>query len=460
MKKLGIFLAFALSFQTGLSQQITRYSLYNQNLYMINPAAAGSNCNRLLLHHKNQWSGINESPNSFLLALDGALNKHGLGVQVQSYKAGLLKDFQAEGSYAYHLELSDNFKLGAGVSLGIIQQSFMATNAIASDYSDEVLMNGNLSKTGFTSSAGIYLYSSKLELGFAVPRVFSSSLIQSENATEYNPTYHMMVHGRYWFLRNESWGFNLSTLYKNAQIQGNQVDIGAEGWWKNSVGLGAIYRTNGDLSGVFNVKIKDKFGLSYAYDLAGGKNTINGNGSHEIALHVRLCKQKIEPIVDPIVQEIDTTKVMIVEPEPVDTVEVLVESEPVDSIPPTKWEIDIDSLNREFRNENRIILFEFDSDENVISDNQQKVIDEVSKVLKDNPNLKVLIIGKTCDLGDENLNANISQQRALKIKEALVKKGVEAKFEIVSHGEDSPRYPNTTAENRRKNRAVVIQFRK
>lgn len=456
MKKLAILFGLILSSSIGLSQQIGRYSLYNQNLYMINPAAAGSNCNRLLLHHKNQWSGINESPKSFLLAFDAGLGNHGLGVQVQSYSAGLLKDFQAEGSYAYHLKLSDKFKLAAGVSLGIIQQSFMASSAIASDYSDAVLMNGNQSKTGFTSSAGVYLYSQKLEFGIAVPRMFSTSLIQSENSSEYNPVYHMSVHGRYWLLRNETWGFNLNTLYKNAQIQGNQLDFGAEGWWKNTLGLGALYRTNGDMAATLNLKLKDKLGISYAYDIYNGNKSISGNGSHEIALHLKLCKQKVEPQIDPIVREIFEDTMVIIEPEPIDTVvEVYVDTV---TEPQETREIDLDSLNKEFRKEDRVILFEFDSDENIISDNQQKVINEVSEILKANPGVKVIIHGRTCDLGDENLNTNISEQRAIRIKEALIKNGVDATFEIVAHGENSPLYPNTSAENRRKNRAVIIQF--
>jgi hypothetical protein len=44
-------------------QQTSLNTLYNQNVYLINPAAAGlNNCFSAYLNHRNQWVGINESP--------------------------------------------------------------------------------------------------------------------------------------------------------------------------------------------------------------------------------------------------------------------------------------------------------------------------------------------------------------------------------------------------------------
>lgn len=66
-------------------------------------------------------------------------------------------------------------------------------------------------------------------------------------------------------------------------------------------------------------------------------------------------------------------------------------------------------------------------------------VKEISKILKDNPNIKVEIAGHTDSRGKASLNKRISQDRANSVKKALVDLGVSEKsLTAVGYGEDFP----------------------
>lgn len=72
-------------------------------------------------------------------------------------------------------------------------------------------------------------------------------------------------------------------------------------------------------------------------------------------------------------------------------------------------------------------------------------------------NLKIIRVGHTCDIGSEETNIRIGQQRAETIKTYLVSKGIAAnRIQVTSKGEADPIAPNTSEENRRQNRRVEV----
>ena len=89
--------------------------------------------------------------------------------------------------------------------------------------------------------------------------------------------------------------------------------------------------------------------------------------------------------------------------------------------------------------------------------NTQVLID----ILAANTDLTLYLVGHTCDLGSHELNLRIGQNRADAVKQILVKDGVpEAKMKTISKAYDEPLLPNTSEENRAKNRRVEIQVMK
>ncbi len=88
-----------------------------------------------------------------------------------------------------------------------------------------------------------------------------------------------------------------------------------------------------------------------------------------------------------------------------------------------------------------------------------KGLDEVVKILKDDPQLKLSIDGYTDNVGGDALNQKLSENRAGAVKNYLVKKGVDAgRLTSTGHGKNDPVADNKTAAGRQKNRRVELKL--
>lgn len=87
------------------------------------------------------------------------------------------------------------------------------------------------------------------------------------------------------------------------------------------------------------------------------------------------------------------------------------------------------------------------------------VLDEVVKVMKNNPNYKLDIAGHTDNVGDPNENQILSEQRAQSVANYLVSKGVDAsRLSVKGYGETQPKATNDTQEGQAINRRVEFNL--
>ena len=84
-------------------------------------------------------------------------------------------------------------------------------------------------------------------------------------------------------------------------------------------------------------------------------------------------------------------------------------------------------------------------------------LDEVAKLLIDNPQLKLAMSGYTDNSGDAASNLELSKRRAEAVKAYLIEKGVsENRLTAKGFGINNPRADNTTKEGRAQNRRVEL----
>jgi outer membrane protein OmpA-like peptidoglycan-associated protein len=83
---------------------------------------------------------------------------------------------------------------------------------------------------------------------------------------------------------------------------------------------------------------------------------------------------------------------------------------------------------------------------------------EIATVLKENPTVKIKIIGHTDSDGDATKNLDLSKRRSISVKNALsTEYGIEAaRIETDGKGATEPVAPNTTSEGKAKNRRVEL----
>lgn len=99
----------------------------------------------------------------------------------------------------------------------------------------------------------------------------------------------------------------------------------------------------------------------------------------------------------------------------------------------------------------------FDTDKDRILAKSYAVIEHLYDFLKQNPKVKIEIVGHTDNVGQEKHNQDLSERRAASLKRALVDKGI-AESRISTHGEGSskPVASNATEEGRAQNRRVEV----
>ncbi|TNF45960.1 MAG: hypothetical protein EP305_12510 [Bacteroidetes bacterium] len=88
-----------------------------------------------------------------------------------------------------------------------------------------------------------------------------------------------------------------------------------------------------------------------------------------------------------------------------------------------------------------------------LSKRSKFILDGFARFLKENPTIKVAIQGHTDDVGDDNKNLVLSEERAVGVKDYLISQGIKSdRLSAKGYGETQPKLPNTSESNRAKNR--------
>ncbi len=86
----------------------------------------------------------------------------------------------------------------------------------------------------------------------------------------------------------------------------------------------------------------------------------------------------------------------------------------------------------------------FDYDKANIKADSAAVLDEAARLLNDNPDVQVRIVGHTDSIGSDEYNQRLSERRAQAVKAYLVSKGIAAsRLTTEGRGEQEPIADNT-----------------
>jgi OmpA-OmpF porin, OOP family len=98
----------------------------------------------------------------------------------------------------------------------------------------------------------------------------------------------------------------------------------------------------------------------------------------------------------------------------------------------------------------------FDVSKDVVKAESYGALNDIAKVLKENPTVRIKIVGHTDSDGDDAKNLDLSKRRAASVKDALSKDfGIDnSRIETEGKGESQPVGSNDSAEGKAKNRRV------
>lgn len=302
------------------AQQLPHYTQYILNNYILNPAVAGiENYTDVKLSHRHQWVGIDGAPVTTYATIHGPLRKSdyeretatgfgvsgenprgkaywreyekaephsGLGLTILNDRTGPLNRFTAYGTYSYHLGLTAQTSLAAGVSAGIKNVSLNAGKLNFDVPVDPAVANSRyLNRVSPELNAGLWLYSADYFAGLAFQNIipnrlkFSGDTVRLEGGRLIP---HTFLTAGYRFLLNDDITFLPSILLKYVSNTPFGFDVNAKLQYRDFLWVGGSYRYQDSYSAMAGINISNTLNVGYSYDITTSRLRAVTNGSHEI----------------------------------------------------------------------------------------------------------------------------------------------------------------------------------
>ncbi len=288
----------------SLSGQLTPVtSQYILNPLTINPATAGSRgALNMAAFYRKQWTGITGSPETMTLSLDAPLvdSRMGLGLIIANDKLGVTKETQMKAAYSYNIEMGQG-SLSLGLGGGIIATNTAWSDLVVIDPGDDYYLIDSRVFVVPDFSFGMWYNNKNFFAGLSVPRLLGYKFDFNKNkySIEFEPgDYYYVLNTGYLFSLSQKVGFMPSALLSYSSGDKLLYDINAHFNLFDKAWIGASYRSERSLSGLFQFSVSNQLKIAYTYDFDFGELGRYSNGSHEVMIRY-LFRYRID-VVNPL----------------------------------------------------------------------------------------------------------------------------------------------------------------
>ncbi len=296
MKKLAILLSFlAVLVFESFSQQLPQISQFMLNNYTINSAFAGKDSvveARLL--NRYQWTGITDAPRTFNLSVQGVTKnpKIGIGGIIFTDNAGPTRRMGVNLSYAYHLNLTSEWKLGLSVAGGALQFSIDGTRIDLDQDDDPALFSEKRTQMVFDASFSALAYRDNFYFGVTLPQIIQNNLnlYESIQAEENKLEDHYYVTAGYKLEVSDKWAVEPAILAKYVKPVPLKTDFSLRVLYDNKVWLGGTFRTNDAIAMFLGYNHNNQISIGYAYDITTSSIKSFSDSTHELTLAFKIYK--------------------------------------------------------------------------------------------------------------------------------------------------------------------------
>ena len=288
MKKIKLLFALLLGVTSAtFAQQDGLFSQYMFNTMLINPAYAGSrDVISLNALYRKQWVNVPGAPETMTFSADAPIKKEkmGLGLTFFNDKIGVTNSTGVYGNYAYRIRLSNNSTLSMGVNLGMTYYTANLTSVDLDNPNDKAF-GTNISKWMPNLGLGMFYNTDKFYIGLSMPHILNNKLTNDPGVTarQYRQAY--LLAG-YVFDLSHKFKLRPSALLKEVYGAPIQLDLNANLWIYDLVGVGISYRSLDAPLFMLEVQLNDQLRFGYAFDYS---TTITpqsnlGRTTHEVML--------------------------------------------------------------------------------------------------------------------------------------------------------------------------------
>lgn len=310
MKKLLLIL-FVLSAGFSKAQQQFVFTNFMMNDYYFNPAIAGSkDVHYANVGFRNQWAGFEGAPLTMYANFYGSAKnemKHGYGASIVADRSGLVQNTGFYLNYAYHIKVSEKFKLGLGIKPGYMQYNVKLYDAQLADPGDVILTGNVLSINAFDFNAGLNFYSKEFFLMLSMRNLFTDVF----NFTSFNAglaRHYTLISGYKWLVnkkkqpekdeegnvikRKKDFELMPAVMVNYVNPVEPQVSVMLKATIDQKYWAGLTFRSQDAIGVSLGLKIKNRWDIGYAFDYSLGKIKDYNFGSHEIVLTFQTTSKK------------------------------------------------------------------------------------------------------------------------------------------------------------------------
>lgn len=294
MKKLAYIIIAIITSSSIYGQQEVMVSQYMFNGLFLNPAYAGSHeyfeASGL---HRSQWVNFDGAPTTQVLGVDGPImqDQGGIGLTIVNDDIGDTHTFEVFGNFAYHLDLDDEGKnrLAFGLKAGLTSYTSNYDLGRIIEQGDPVFENNIsgqiISKFGF----GAYYYNDISYIGISLPTFYAGDnpLIAAYDSLTVENGYfetHYFLNGGVVFKVNNDLAIKPNLLFKYHPAAPLEVDINCNFLIKETLWLGASFRTGDAVTALVEYNFTPRFRAGYAHDFTLSDISNYSSGSHEVML--------------------------------------------------------------------------------------------------------------------------------------------------------------------------------
>ena len=287
-------LTFVFALLNAQAQQERQYTQFMFNQLSFNPAYAGTQASPTFLAlYRNQWMGLEGSPESALLQYHQSLlnERVGIGGTLSRTSVGINRNITADIAYSYRMHTQVGvFSAGLQASMRNIRQNWAdgrlsAAQGIATDAAIP-MEPGNRTVANF--GAGLYFQGEQLFGGIAVPRLVHNNIETADLGGEISrEVRHFYTMVGYAFTPSETVKITPQALLKIVQNSPIDADINVMALWNKKFTTGITYRTGSgktarggeslDLLAGFQATDHLFFALSYDIPFTKLRNYNNGS---------------------------------------------------------------------------------------------------------------------------------------------------------------------------------------
>ncbi len=271
------------------------FNSYILNKFLINPSYAGISGNTNIYGlNRIHFVGFDGAPVTYMIAGDASIKnkKIGLGGVMFSDRNHIIAQTGLQFAYSYGLKLNDQWKLGLGLNVGMVQWALNFDRLRVEDYSESILSTAPSNATTFRSDFGLNLSSDKIEFGLALPQIVSSKVKYSDYTNNSKGNYssipHYLVNLGYWIDIKEDIKVKPMAVVRGAKNVKTQFDVIGLLDWKNKAYASLGYRSNFAFSIGGGVNLPMGLKVGYNYDRPLNAISTFSAGGHEFVVGITL----------------------------------------------------------------------------------------------------------------------------------------------------------------------------